>query len=287
MVRAGAVNVRGASSWASHFRPESTRFSRSTALLASCVTVIRICKDNPRSEVALRELIRRFPHSPIPGQFYAILAANRQDWAEARQRWIALQTRFPRFQQAYSGEYEALIAVGAEAEAMAVLQRAVRRFGITPHTYGALVVSHRRKGDQLGVLKVARAFQRVEPTWPAGFTDEIDALQQLGRATRANFETAIARFPQELQLRHSFVAFLRTQADTAALGQLATSMRADFPADRAGYLLGAEVARAQGRPEEAIRLLQAGAYILPTDAEIRAALTELGVAGDAPDKAPA
>lgn len=238
------------------------------------------CEDIAWSESSLQDMMRCFPSSPTPGQFYANLAATRGDWAEARLRWATLRARFPQCERIYTGEYDTLVAAGALDEADALLDEIVRRFGITPDTYGTYVKAQRRKENHAALLRAGRRMQKLEPTWPSGYLDAADALAQLGRddEARAAYKDAIEQHPTNPTLYKNLAQFLIARKDFSAAARVAGEFRQHCSSDPDGYLLGARAACGLGQPDEAIRLLQTGAYLQRHNTAIRAALAELGAA---------
>lgn len=250
-------------------RQTAERFSEQLDGQVQAVQGLRECGRLDEAEAVLSAALDRFPDEARLRFEHAVVAAAREDWPAAAERWDLVRTRFPEQPWGFVGGALARREQGRGAEAEALLAEAVERFPgeATPP------LEHARSAHLAGNWTEAAdrwaALRRSHPDEPAGYVAGGEALFEAGGldAAEAVLADGMIRFPEapEPAVQHALLASRRRDWPEAVRRWDAVRQR--FPDEVAGYWGGAQALRQFRRFAEAEALVQEAARRLPDRAE--------------------
>lgn len=149
------------------------------------------------SEERLTELVRQHPTSPAALRAYTESALNARAWPEALRRAEAYLDAAPRDEHAWVLIVRALRTTKQEAEAEAMLAKALRRLPKSPELLQTRAhIACNRQDWPLAVASLEK-LRRSHPDRHEGYTEGVDMLLRAGEAeaARALLAEALRRFP--------------------------------------------------------------------------------------------
>ena len=159
-----------------------------------------------RAEQAGRAAVARFPSDALILNEYALVARDREDWPEARRRFLQMRERCPHALSAVTGLIDVLVRSGRVAEAETELKAALER---SPNDL-ALLTEHARMATRLGDWPEAcRRWERAARLYPQ---DEevrrgLFGAQQMASAESGAATAVVAVEPDQAALRDLLLRF--------------------------------------------------------------------------------
>jgi lipopolysaccharide biosynthesis glycosyltransferase/predicted Zn-dependent protease len=181
------------------------------------------------AEIRFRELIERFPQSPVPRIGLAQALRQRRAWNDALDQYEAALRVDPLSYQAELGTAETLIALDRIGEAECRLQALTTIAPSLAGVWASLAEIYRRRCDFAGALALLESSAAHVPEHPA-IQRWIGRMQmQLGRLDDAEitFRKMLDRNPEEIEaLRELAELAVRQRNLSNALGWLGSAERA-------------------------------------------------------------
>lgn len=225
----------------------------------------------------LAELIAQYPGRP-----QALIVRGETELEEgaaeaALETAAMLRARFPALLAGWQFGCAALRRLGRFAEAEALSRQAIRRFPAAPGAYEAFAFAAQEQGDwaQAAPRWLAAARRFPETQWVRCMAAVALARQGQADQAEAAIATAVRHWPEDFWPRFfaAEIAELAQDWETAGARWVALSRR--FPGRTEPYLRGTIALRQAGATDQARALADAGLFIFPNAAALKAEQAKL------------
>jgi tetratricopeptide (TPR) repeat protein len=219
---------------------------------ARCLSELdRLREAEDQFDSGLRRMLDKIP--ALLGR--ARISDRRADWPQSLLRWKDLAENHG-FATGFAFAANALSELGRVDEAEAYLSEPSR---IHPRNLEIAVTRAWlafRRGDLSATCDRWNVVRGIAPNFAGGFRDGVQCLVAAERhgAADAVLRTAIERFPDQPWPLADFARLAHDRRDWNEAAARWEALRRQFPAEDAGYALGAEALRAAGRDDEAAAL---------------------------------
>lgn len=227
----------------------------------------------PWSDRHVETLLARHPGSPTLLNQYVANAAGRNDLSEALRRADLFAARAPRSPQAWLTRIDLLRRAGREEESTVLLRKALRKLPRNPDILLAWAHEAAQRGDWAAAARRCTPVRRRAPDRIEGYELAATALAEQGQPAAADAMLAqgMQRLPQAWHLWQAAARLAERSGDRAEALRRWETLRAQFPAEPAGFLHLAEALTLAGRGDEAAALLRQARDFFPASKEVAAA----------------
>lgn len=221
------------------------------------------------AEALLAGALGRFPDEGLLRFEHAVVAAAREDWPAATERWASLRARFPEQPAGYVAGAVALREQGRRAGAEALLADAIAHFPEDRSPFLEFARTAHLASDWPAAAERWAALRERFPMQLAGYVAGAAALHALGRpeAAEALLADAVARFPDEREpaIEHAWIANHR--GDWGEAVRRWAAIRSAYPDEVAGYCGAAQAMRQLHRFDAAEAIVAEAMQRLPASPE--------------------
>jgi len=216
------------------WRAVMDRFPDSPDAFAGVGASLQLLGHLDDAEPILAEAAGRFPNHVEIAIELARVPHRRADWPAALARWSDVVRRFPDHPEGYAGAGVALQLLDRLDEADVLLRGAADRF---PAHWGIAIeyarIPHRRADWQAALQRWRAVIERC-PDAPDGPIGAGIALRQLKQFDESDsvFTEAMARFPDNLNLRIEFACVASERLDWEEARRRWQTARTQFPDDQ-------------------------------------------------------